>query len=296
MKKYTRIFVLMLLMAAALVLSVWADEGAVLSVSSAQANAGDTVTLELTLDNNPGVAAVSVYLDYDAAKLRPVSYDISREANQRFMISLANESAGSVMMVALKDVDYSGVIAELEFEVLADAAGEAEVSISDADLANFNDEFVACRSESGIVSIANDAAAEPESGEESTEQTTESTAPEESPAEQESTASPDDAAERDDALVPEDDSEWLQETIARFEEEVGAEAVTAETAEPESAETAEPESAETLDGAAPEATTAPRESKSSRWPLILAVSLLGLAAVVAVVLVMIRKKDKAARH
>lgn len=297
MKKYTRIFVLMLLMAAALALSVWADEGAVLSVSSAQANAGDTVTLELTLDNNPGVAAVSVYLDYDAAKLRPVSYEISREANQRFMISLANESAGSVMMVALKDVDYSGVIAELAFEVLADAVGEAEVSISDADLANFNDEVVACRSESGIVSIANDGTAAPEDDEEATESGGEATesAPENATQGGESAETP---AENPQPQTVEDDSEWLQESIARFEEEVGAEAVTAEAVEPENAETAEPESAETLDGAAPEATTAPRESKSeaSRWPLIIAALLLVLAAAVVVVFVMLRKKDKAARH
>lgn len=300
MRKYTRIFIWTLLLAAALALSAWADEGAVVSVSSAQAEAGDTVTLELTLDNNPGVAAVSVYLDYDAAKLRPVSYEISREANRSFMISLANESAGSVMMVALKDVDYSGVIAELSFEVLADAAGDAQVSVSSVQLCNFNDEVVDCRSEGGVVSIENDGTAA-ESGTETPTTPDDSAAPE----------TGDSAAKRDDgtqnssaansttaqtapeAAVIEDDSAWVQDSVARFEAEWGSAVETSESTAQESEETA-PESAPTAPAAQP--AEKPAEDKGSLLLPILALALLVLAAGVLAVWMLLRKKEKAARH
>lgn len=292
MRKHIRLFVLALLAAALLGLSVWADEEAAVCVSSAQAKAGDTVTLELTLENNPGVAAVSVYLDYDAAKLRPISYEISREANRSFMISLANESAGSVMMVALKDVDYSGVIAELEFEVLSGAAGEAEVFVTGADLANFNDEAVPCRSEGGVVSIEDGGAAEPESDGETTQ---ESSAQDENRAEDETAASPSQQAERD-AVTVEDDSAWIQDSVARFEEEWGTGTVTTETAETAGEGTAA-ESAEDAAGSEPETMAKAQDAPAkSHWLPILAGVMLLVAAAIFVGLMLLRKKDKAARH
>lgn len=298
MRKHIRLFVLALLAAALLGLSVWAGEEAAVCVSSAQAKAGDTVTLELTLENNPGVAAVSVYLDYDAAKLRPISYEISREANRSFMISLANESAGSVMMVALKDVDYSGVIAELEFEVLSGAAGEAEVFVTGADLANFNDEVVPCRSEGGVVSIEDGGAAEPESDGETTQESAaqdESRVEDESRAEDETAASPSQQSERDAATV-EDDSAWIQDSVARFEEELGTGAMTTETAETAGEETAA-ESAEDAAGSEPETIAEAQDAPvKSYWLPILAGVMLLVAAAVFVALMLLRKKDKAARH
>lgn len=291
MKKYIRLLALGLLAAVLLALGAWADEGAVLAVSSAQAEAGDTVTLQLTLENNPGVAAVSVYLDYDTAKLRPISYEISREANQRFMISLANESSGSVMMVALKDVDYSGVIAELEFEVLSDAVGEAEVSVSGVELCTFDDEIVAYRSESGSVTIE-DTSAAPESGE---KPTGESTAKAEGQAERETAVSPSPQAERDVAAV-EDDSEWIQDSVARFEEEWGGSETTTETAGESEAETTE-ESEETVAESEPESEPVPQDAPAGGYRLlILAAVLLVLAAAVFVGLMLLRKKERAARH
>lgn len=303
MRKYTRIFILMLLVAAALALSAWADEGAVVSVSSAQTEAGDTVTLELTLDNNPGVAAVSVYLDYDAAKLRPLSYEISREANRRFMISLANEFAGSVMMVALKDVDYSGVIAELSFEVLADAAGDAQVSVSSVQLCNFNDEVVDCRSEGGVVSIENDGAAASESGTETPATPDDSAAPETD----ESTANRDDGAQNSpaansttaqtepEAAVIEDDSAWVQDSVARFEAEWGSAVETSESTAQESGETAS-ETAPSAPTAQPDEQPAEKERGSLLLLPILALVLLVLAAGVLALWMLLRKKEKAARH
>lgn len=301
MKKYTRVFMLTLLLAVMLALSAWAD-GTMVSVSDAQVEAGDTVTVQLSLENNPGVAAVSITLDYDASKLRPVSFDITGEARAKFMLSLANEDAGTVMMVAMKDVSYSGVIAELEFEALSDAAGEAAIGFADVQLCNFADEVVACGSDGGIVQIANDNVPA-EAEEEPTEaDTRESDTTDETEAEKDASPAKTESGKTDDATETEsgDDSAWVQESVARFEQEqavlVEEGVITAVTEEDAS-------SAE--DGAEPTEPDGKKAASASSKPLakrspavvivIVAVAVVILAAGV-VVMLRVRKKDKTARH
>lgn len=300
MKKYTRIFILMLLLAALLALSAWAD-GTTVSVSDAQVDAGGTVTVQLSLENNPGVAAVSITLDYDASKLRPVSFDVTREASSKFMLSLANEDAGTVMMVAMKDVTYSGVIAELEFEALSDAAGEAAIGFADVQLCNFNDEIVSCGSDGGVVQIANDnAPAGDESTDSDTQESDTSTATE---SEEAASATSDNGSKRTDPAAETesgDDSAWVQESIARFEQEQAALAaetgIVTSAAEPDAApEEGENATAETAETEAKAETSKPAAKRSTGIIIVVVLAVVVLAAGVIAMLRM-RKKDKTARH
>lgn len=133
-------------------LSGMAAEPAVLSLPVVQAEAGETVVAELTLENNPGIAAAQIRIDYDPTKLRPVDFVLDEEVSKLFMISLADADAGSVMLVALQDVEYDGVIARLEFKALAQ--GEAEIGFSEATLYDYDSVAVECRTESGMVEIS----------------------------------------------------------------------------------------------------------------------------------------------
>lgn len=303
MKKYTRIFVLMLLLATWLALSAWAD-GAMVSVSDAQVDAGGTVTVQLSLENNPGVAGVSITLDYDASKLRPVSFDITREASSKFMLSLANEDAGTVMMVAMKDVAYSGVIAELEFEALSDAAGDAAIGFADVQLCNFNDEVVSCGSAGGVVQIANDNA--PAEDEPTESDTPESDTPaEKGTGDETSAAKTDNGSKQTDAAAETesgDDSAWVQESIARFEQEQAAlagESGTLTAAADEDAAAAESENSPAETDAAANDTVKPATkpaAKRSVLLIIVVVLIVALLAAGVIVLLRMRKKDKTARH
>lgn len=303
MKKYTRIFMLTLLLAAWLGLSAWAD-GAMVSVSDAQVDAGGTVTVQLSLENNPGVAGVAITLDYDASKLRPVSFDITREASSKFMLSLANEDAGTVMLVAMKDVSYSGVIAELEFEALSDAVGDAVIGFADVQLCNFNDEVVSCGSAGGVVQIANDNVP---AGEEATESATpESDTPAgEETKDETSSAKTDNSSRQTDAAAQTesgDDSEWVQESIARFEQEqavLAGESGTVSAAADEDAAAAESENSPAETDAAANDTVKPATKPAAKRSMVLIVVVVlavVLLAVGVIAMLRMRKKDKTARH
>lgn len=302
MKKYTHIFVLALLLAAWLALSAWAD-GAMVSVSDAQVDAGGTVTVQLSLENNPGVAGVSITLDYDASKLRPVSFDITREASSKFMLSLANEDAGTVMMVAMKDVSYSGVIAELEFEALSDAVGDAAIGFADVQLCNFNDEIVSCGSAGGVVQIANENAPEDEPTESDTPES--DTPAETGSGDETSPATTDNSSKQTDAAAETesgDDSAWVQESIARFEQEqavLAGESETLTAAADEDAALAESENSPAETDAAANDTVKPAAKPAAKRSVLLIVVVVLVAALLAagvIAMLRMRKKDKTARH
>ena len=54
----------MMLTSFSVVFSFAADKG-ILSLSSAEAEKGGTATLEINLENNPGVMAMQIYVKYD---------------------------------------------------------------------------------------------------------------------------------------------------------------------------------------------------------------------------------------
>ncbi len=295
MKKGILVWLLALVLALGLLpLSGMAAETAVLSLPVVQAEAGETVVAELTLENNPGIAAAQIRIDYDVTKLRPVDFVLDEEVSKLFMISLADADAGSVMLVTLQDVDYDGVIARLEFKALAQ--GEAEIGFSEASLYNYDSVAVDCRTESGMVEIS-----------EGTVPVPDTTDPDTAGSETSGTdkaASAADASDTEKAGTPQSDAaaSGAATAAANADDELTAKRYGQRSAQANDTHT-EAETAEAEDTAgadADEASDKPAEASESapetgRAVLIIAAVVL-LAAVIAGVVLLLRRKRHKARH
>ncbi len=290
MKKGILVWLLALVLALGLLpLSGMAAETAVLSLPVVQAEAGETVVAELTLENNPGIAAAQIRIDYDVTKLRPVDFVLDEEVSKLFMISLADADAGSVMLVTLQDVDYDGVIARLEFKALAQ--GEAEIGFSEASLYNYDSVAVDCRTESGMVEISEGTVPVPDTAGSETSGT-------------DKAASAADASDTEKAGTPQSDAaaSGAATAAANADDELTAKRYGQQSAQANDTHT-EAETAEAEDTAgadADEASDKPAEASESapetgRAVLIIAAVVL-LAAVIAGVVLLLRRKRHKARH
>ncbi len=290
MKKGILVWLLTLVLALGLLpLSGMAAETAVLSLPVVQAEAGETVVAELTLENNPGIAAAQIRIDYDVTKLRPVDFVLDEEVSKLFMISLADADAGSVMLVTLQDVDYDGVIARLEFKALAQ--GEAEIGFSEASLYNYDSVAVDCRTESGMVEISEGTVPVPDTAGSETSGT-------------DKAASAADASDTEKAGTPQSDAaaSGAATAAANADDELTAKRYGQQSAQANDTHT-EAETAEAEDTAgadADEASDKPAEASESapetgRAVLIIAAVVL-LAAVIAGVVLLLRRKRHKARH
>ena len=101
-------------------------------VESVQAKCGDTVTVNITLNDNPGIITAVFSLFYDQSRLELVgatdkgllSMGVFSQAHSTYPFILSWYSASST------DFDDDGVLAELKFHVLEDAEpGEAFVNL-----------------------------------------------------------------------------------------------------------------------------------------------------------------------
>ena len=127
MKKILSILVVVALMAAFLVTSALAAEGdPQIVVSSVTASAGETVTLTVSLKNNPGITNGKITIEYDANVLEPVTGTVITAGD------LANGatvlSSGYVMnFVAPAGITGDGVLFSVTLKVKADATGTGTV-------------------------------------------------------------------------------------------------------------------------------------------------------------------------
>ena len=96
---------------------VGAADGAVVSLESKTAHRGDTVTMELKLENNPGIASVTVSVNYDAEALTLDKV----ENGSLFGVFDYGATTHRMAWMAANNVTENGVLATLTFTVADDA-------------------------------------------------------------------------------------------------------------------------------------------------------------------------------
>ena len=138
------------------------DESApIITVSSAREFLGNQVKIAVSLKNNPGIASMSLKLDYDANILKLVNVEDCGVLGSQ----VHNPSLGTpyylnwVNDTATENFTENGNIVILTFEVLEEASlGKTQISVSydydDFDIYDVNGEKVAFATQNGTVDVA----------------------------------------------------------------------------------------------------------------------------------------------
>lgn len=132
-----------ILMAQAVCFTAFADSEGTPSivVSSAEAKAGDTVDVTITMSNNPGLVSVNLYVNYDADVLK------LKEVKDGGLLSGVTHSDNYttspyglcwVNDTAPENFTVNGVLATLTFEVSADAVSGTSTISLDQDILNYD--------------------------------------------------------------------------------------------------------------------------------------------------------------
>ena len=127
------------------------------AVSRASAMAGQTVTVDLRVVNNPGIVALRANVTYDPAVLAPIEM-VEQDFVGATFGPLTNNPLTAIWVDAINpDVTTDGVVARITFAVSADAAaGEYPllVGITDPeDIYNANEETVTFAMTHGAVAV-----------------------------------------------------------------------------------------------------------------------------------------------
>ena len=150
-KKLTFLLISLAVIISPLTLTVSAESNKpTISVGSASADAGDKVSLDVSISGNPGIASFILGLKYDTSRLELESATLNGEVGGFF------ESNKRVVWVTDKDTDYNGKYFTLNFTVLKSAqTGKADVTViyNDGDICNYNEEDVTFDVVPGVVNI-----------------------------------------------------------------------------------------------------------------------------------------------
>lgn len=119
-------FLLSVLFLAAWMPGTYAADAATVSVGTVSGHAGETVTVPVQMTGNPGLVAMRLYVQYDAAKLRLVGAQdkgLFGTGNDYFGNDLAENPYTLLWEDALARADYTGdgLLAELQFRIIDDA-------------------------------------------------------------------------------------------------------------------------------------------------------------------------------
>lgn len=128
-------------------------------VSSASAAPGETVTLNVSLSNNPGINTFSFGFDYDTTRLNLTNVELVDGIPGQFTY------AKKAVWLNSKDITTNGDYLSLTFEVLDNAvAGDARVNVTynTGDIANYNEEDVGFQVVAGTVTVMSNAAGDGE--------------------------------------------------------------------------------------------------------------------------------------
>lgn len=137
------------LLTACLASAAYAAESPAIEVGTAEASAGDTVTLTVVMKNNPGIFAMSMPITYDETRLEDPVYEGVGLTGWTIGTKAQWESS------AMSDSNYSGEILKLTFTVKADApAGFAAVSVDPVTAGNLDEERVAFAVTGGGVEVS----------------------------------------------------------------------------------------------------------------------------------------------
>ena len=147
MKKVVSILLMLALVASLSVAAFAAGETGTVSVSTVEANPGETVTVEVAIDTNPGVCALQIKVNYDETAL----------VLDEMTASGINGGVWTVEKWALwdntADSTYTGTVLTLTFTVKEGAEiGSYAVSV-DVAAVNYDEEDVAFTATAGAVKV-----------------------------------------------------------------------------------------------------------------------------------------------
>ena len=118
-----------------------------LSVSSKRCVVGKTITLDLSIANNPGFTALNLALIYDKSNLTLVGVE-------NLIGGFTMTSDSSIVWDGGKNYSSNGTIATLTFAVKEDAtAGDYEIKVRFFDASNYDGDDVTFTTSSGIVTV-----------------------------------------------------------------------------------------------------------------------------------------------
>ena len=125
-------------------------EGGEITVGTATAAPGATVTVPVSITKNPGINTFSLGFDYDKTRLELTDVAVSEELGGQFTYSK------KAVWLNSKDTTYTGEILTLTFNVLDNALdGDAAVAVTynTGDISNYNEEDVYFDLSAGKVTV-----------------------------------------------------------------------------------------------------------------------------------------------
>ena len=137
-----------------------ASEIPTISVSDVSADAGDTVDVEVSLENNPGIVTMRLFVKYDESVLKLTKVTDSgalpgkmHSSDYRQPYTLYWDNGSSANNFAV-----NGKIATLTFEIAENAVSndykvEIFYDLDNADIINYNFEFVEFAVEGGVITV-----------------------------------------------------------------------------------------------------------------------------------------------
>lgn len=150
-KKFAFLLLSLTVLIAPLSMAVSAEnEKPTISVSSVSADAGDKVSVDVSISGNPGICCFILGLKYDTSRLKFESAELDGKVSGMF------EAKERIVWVGDKDTDYNGKYVTLNFTVLKSAqTGKADITLtySDGDICNYNEEDVTFDVVPGVVNV-----------------------------------------------------------------------------------------------------------------------------------------------
>ena len=123
-----------------------------LRVGTVEAKHGDTVLVGIDIENNPGIAGLTIELSYDKSKLKLIaeSEDEENPWTDGDGMFIGWEVGNKLVWVTpKKDIKTNGTIINLKFEVLDKANGMTPISISAYEAGTYVEEYVTFKTVAG---------------------------------------------------------------------------------------------------------------------------------------------------
>ena len=155
MKKKLIVISLILLIMVSTISIAYSTGRPALMVSSATAKPGETVTLSVSIDKNPGINTFALGFDYDDSLLQLLDVQPTKDLGGQFVYGK------KAVWLNSQDTTYNGDIMTLTFKVADSASiGNAKVTLkfSKGDISNYSEKTVSFSTESGNISIQGDQA------------------------------------------------------------------------------------------------------------------------------------------
>ena len=117
-----------------------------LRVSTVEANHGDTVTVDIIIENNPGIAGIQFALSYDKSKLEYVGFSDKASESNGWTIG---KIAVWFDLMSEGDNTANGVALKLKFKVLNPANGMTDIALTDVMAFNYNETSITFKTVAG---------------------------------------------------------------------------------------------------------------------------------------------------